>query len=234
LLPLLERERLLSGNWKIQPAAGPYFKRAWCAVVDEVPADLDVVRYWNLAVTEKTEINDPDGTINVKLGRDRNGGFWLLDIMRGYPALASAASDTGLVTVPPEAEGIMRTMPTIASVGSLLLPSFGIEVVRLASWADWISLRAEPGGERALEYEKEQRKRRGDDAETTLFIDLRNIYLGLGGKPGISDDGPLYRFAQACVELIDQSIILPQAQTLRKALNRRKKPPSYVVVKQSR
>jgi hypothetical protein len=85
-----------------------------------------------------------------------------------------------------------------------------------------------------LEYEKEQRKRRGDDAETTLFIDLRNIYLGLGGKPGISDDGPLYRFAKACAELIDQSIILPQAQTLRKALNRRKEPPSYVVVKQSR
>jgi hypothetical protein len=151
LLPLLERERLLSGNWKIQPAAGPYFKRAWCARVDEVPADLDVVRYWNLAATEKTEINDPDWTINVKLGRDRNGGYWLLDIMRGYPALASAANGTGLVTVPPEAEGIMRTMPTIASVGSLLIPSFGIEVVRVASWADWVSLRTEPNGERAPE-----------------------------------------------------------------------------------
>ena len=33
-LPLLERERLLSGNWKIGPAAGLYFKREWCAVVD--------------------------------------------------------------------------------------------------------------------------------------------------------------------------------------------------------
>jgi hypothetical protein len=26
-LPLLERERLLGGNWKIRPAAGLYFKR---------------------------------------------------------------------------------------------------------------------------------------------------------------------------------------------------------------
>ncbi len=82
-LPLLERERLLGGNWKIRPAAGLYFKREWCAVVDEVPADLDVVRYWDLAATEKTELNDPDWTVGIKLGRDRNGGYWLLDMVRG-------------------------------------------------------------------------------------------------------------------------------------------------------
>jgi predicted phage terminase large subunit-like protein len=81
-LPLLERERLLGGNWKIRPAAGLYFKRAWCAVVDEVPADLDIVRYWDLAATEKTEFNDPDWTVGIKLGRDRNGGYWLLDMVR--------------------------------------------------------------------------------------------------------------------------------------------------------
>src|SRR3984893_16579540 len=79
-LPLLERERLLGGNWKIRPAAGLYFKREWCAVGDEVPGDLDVVRYWDLAATEKTEFNDPDWTIGIKLGRDRNRGYWLLDM----------------------------------------------------------------------------------------------------------------------------------------------------------
>jgi predicted phage terminase large subunit-like protein len=82
-LPLLEHERLLSGNWKIRPAAGLYFKREWCAVVDEVPADLDVVRYWDLAATEKTEFNDPDWTVGIKLGRDKNGGYWLLHMVRG-------------------------------------------------------------------------------------------------------------------------------------------------------
>jgi predicted phage terminase large subunit-like protein len=82
-LPLLERERLLGGNWKIRPSAGLYFKREWCAVVDDVPADLDVVRYWDLAATEKTEFNDPDWTVGIKLGRDRNGGYWLLDMVRG-------------------------------------------------------------------------------------------------------------------------------------------------------
>jgi predicted phage terminase large subunit-like protein len=81
-LPLLERERLLIGNWKIRAAAGLYFKREWCAVVDEVPADLEIVRYWDLAATEKTELNDPDWTVGIKLGRDRNGGCWLLDMVR--------------------------------------------------------------------------------------------------------------------------------------------------------
>ena len=81
-LPLLERERLLGGNWKIRPAAGLYFKREWCGVVDEVPADLDIVRYWDLAATEKTEFNDPDWTVGIKLGRDRSGGYWLLDMVR--------------------------------------------------------------------------------------------------------------------------------------------------------
>jgi predicted phage terminase large subunit-like protein len=81
-LPLVERARLLEGNWKIRPAAGLYFKREWCAIVDEVPADLDMVRYWDLAATEKTALNDPDWTVGVKLGRDRNGGYWLLDVVR--------------------------------------------------------------------------------------------------------------------------------------------------------
>jgi predicted phage terminase large subunit-like protein len=81
-LPQLERERLLNGNWKIRAAAGLYFKREWCAVVDQVPADLDVVRYWDLAATEKTELNDPDWTVGVKFGRDRNRGYWLLDVVR--------------------------------------------------------------------------------------------------------------------------------------------------------
>jgi len=100
-LPLLERERLLAGNWKVRPGAGLYFKREWCAVVDQVPAELDVVRYWDLAATEKTEFNDPDWTVGVKLGRDRDGGYWLLDMVhrRANPGdtekllLDSAAQD---------------------------------------------------------------------------------------------------------------------------------------------
>jgi predicted phage terminase large subunit-like protein len=50
--------------------------------VDRAPTDLDVIRYWDLAATEKTEFNDPDWTVGIKLGRDRNGGYWLLDAVR--------------------------------------------------------------------------------------------------------------------------------------------------------
>jgi predicted phage terminase large subunit-like protein len=82
-LPLVERERLLGGNWKIRPAAGLYFQREWCTVVDQAPVDLEVVRYWDLAATEKTEFNDPDWTVGIKLGRDKKRGFWLLDMVRG-------------------------------------------------------------------------------------------------------------------------------------------------------
>jgi hypothetical protein len=81
-LPTLERERLLGGNWKIRPAAGLYFKREWCDVVDAIPAELEIVRYWDLAATEKTEFNDPDWTVGVKLGRDKNDGYWVLDMVR--------------------------------------------------------------------------------------------------------------------------------------------------------
>lgn len=78
-LPLVEQARLLGGNWKIRPAAGLYFKREWIPIVDAVPADLDVVRYWDLAATEKTDQNDPDWTAGVKLARDRKTGiyYWL-------------------------------------------------------------------------------------------------------------------------------------------------------------
>lgn len=69
-LGAVERARLLGGNWKIRPAAGLYFKRHWCEVVDAAPAGVRWVRYWDLAATEKTESNDPDWTEGIKLGRD--------------------------------------------------------------------------------------------------------------------------------------------------------------------
>jgi hypothetical protein len=59
-------------------------------------------------------------------------------------------------------------------------------------------------------------------------MDLRGVYVGLGGKTGISDDGPLHRFAKTCAKLIDESIVLPQPQSLRKALERRATAPLYL------
>jgi predicted phage terminase large subunit-like protein len=101
-LPRVERERLLHGNWKIRPAAGLLFSRAWCQVVDAVPAGLVVKRGWDLAATPKTETNDPDWTAGVKLGRSANGRYYVLDHrrIRTTPAgverfLANTAAEDG-------------------------------------------------------------------------------------------------------------------------------------------
>lgn len=78
-LQLVERARLEGGNWKIRPAAGLYFKREWCEVVDAVPAQLEIVRYWDMAATQKTDNNDPDWSASCKLGKDTKTGlfYWL-------------------------------------------------------------------------------------------------------------------------------------------------------------
>jgi len=82
-LPPVERERLLAGNWKIRPAAGLLFKRAWCEVVDAVPPDLKICRGWDLAGTPKTPSNDPDWTTGTKVGHSKaTGYFYVLDHVR--------------------------------------------------------------------------------------------------------------------------------------------------------
>lgn len=69
-LPTVERERLLNGNWKIKPAPGLFFNRAWVEIVDELPNDLQFKRGWDLAATEKTQGNNPDATSSTKIGKD--------------------------------------------------------------------------------------------------------------------------------------------------------------------
>jgi len=77
-LPRVDRERLLGGNWKIRPAAGLYFQRSWCQVVDAAPVDLQTIRYWDLAATKKTETNNPDFTVGIKMGKAVDGRFYVL------------------------------------------------------------------------------------------------------------------------------------------------------------
>jgi len=82
-LPVIEQARLLGGNWKIRASSGLFFQRAWVEVVDVAPAGLDIVRYWDLASTEKTDKNDPDWTIGVKMGYERKSGLiYILHVLR--------------------------------------------------------------------------------------------------------------------------------------------------------
>ncbi len=59
-LPLLERERLKYGNWRIRPQAGLYFKRQYFSVVQAALTNVRRICYWDLAATEKNDTNDLD------------------------------------------------------------------------------------------------------------------------------------------------------------------------------
>jgi predicted phage terminase large subunit-like protein len=80
----IERQRLLGdgtrgGNWKIKPAAGKVFNKAWFEIVDAVPAGGRIVRNWDLAATEKKmKGNDPDFTASCK-GKMVDGIVYILD-----------------------------------------------------------------------------------------------------------------------------------------------------------
>lgn len=82
-LPLVERLRLLEGNWAIR-ASGNKFKREWFdEILDVAPADLEmVVRAWDRAGTEPKKGNkDPDWTVGIKIGK-KHGLFYILDVIR--------------------------------------------------------------------------------------------------------------------------------------------------------
>jgi len=82
-LSVIERERLLNGNWKIKAAAGLFFKRTQIGeILDKVPGDvIRWVRCWDLAATEKTEDGDPAYTAGVLIGKRKNGRYVIADVI---------------------------------------------------------------------------------------------------------------------------------------------------------
>ena len=80
-LSIVERERLLYGNWKIKAAKGLYFPRSSLPeLLEEVPSDVvKWVRGWDLAATDTDEGGDPAYTASVLLGKRRNGRYVIAD-----------------------------------------------------------------------------------------------------------------------------------------------------------
>jgi predicted phage terminase large subunit-like protein len=83
-LPLVEKEQLLKGNWKIKRAAGLYFKREWFEIVHAKPAKIiRSVRYWDRAATEPSSDNpDPDWTVGLRMHLLEDGSFYVDDLRR--------------------------------------------------------------------------------------------------------------------------------------------------------
>lgn len=94
-LPLVDRERLLGGNWKIRPAAGKVFNRGWFSFVEAMPNVGHEVRFWDFAATEKKlKGDDPDYTAAV-LMRQAVGMWYVADCI----AVQKASTDQMFINI---------------------------------------------------------------------------------------------------------------------------------------
>ncbi len=105
-LPLVDRMRLLGGNWKVKIEAGKFFNRSWFEIVPrELLPKIDVVcSFWDLAATEQElksngkKKNDPDYSARVMIGYSRTAKkFAILDAFQ-------------IQAAPAEVERLLRQM----------------------------------------------------------------------------------------------------------------------------
>jgi len=97
------RAQLLTGDWSVKEG-GLKFQRQWFEVVDEAPAGLRWVRFWDLAATEAKPGKDPDWLAGLKLA-ERDGVYYVADVRRiratpkgGDDLMAQTASLDGIET----------------------------------------------------------------------------------------------------------------------------------------
>ena len=114
-MALVERERLLHGNWKIKAAAGLFFKRTQLGKrLDAVPTDVvRWVRCWDLAASEKTSKGDPAYTAGVLMGKRSNGRYIIADVINRQMA-ASDVRKTILMTAQMDRSKESRAEPMAA------------------------------------------------------------------------------------------------------------------------
>lgn len=79
---LVDRERLLRGNWKIRHAAGNVFRPEWFRVVNVLPHDVQsAVRYWDKAGAGEHS-KTGDSSCGALLVKTRSGRIGVADIIR--------------------------------------------------------------------------------------------------------------------------------------------------------
>lgn len=82
----ITRRQVKDGDWTARQG-GSKFRREWFEVVDVLPIDCRLVRYWDLAATEPRRGSDPDWTAGGKVGLTPSGLIYIADMrhMRGTP-----------------------------------------------------------------------------------------------------------------------------------------------------
>lgn len=154
----LERIRATIGSYwwaslyqqRPTPRGGGMFRREWLGIVDQAPADMAVVRYWDLAGTEASKQGQPDYTVGAQVGI-KDGIYYILDIRRdqmspkGVQELVrqTAEMDGRDVPVYMEQEPGSSGKNTIDLYARLILPGFtfrgdrktGSKVQAAETWA---------------------------------------------------------------------------------------------------
>lgn len=102
-------ERSFSALYQQQPrpSEGGLFKPGWFKIIDHVPADLRMARFWDLAASTKTTA---DYTAGAKVGVDNKGNIYILDMVHGrleWPdsrkKIIETANQDGIIPVGVEA-----------------------------------------------------------------------------------------------------------------------------------
>lgn len=82
-LPVVDRKRLLEGNWNVRETAGTLFRKEWFEIINAAPVLIDEVRYWDRAAIEAKKATEKSSwTAGVKMGRDMRGVYYITDIVR--------------------------------------------------------------------------------------------------------------------------------------------------------
>ena len=81
----ITRKQYLKGDWSARHG-GSIFKREWFTIVNEAPANIKKVRFWDLAATKPKQGRQPDYTVGALVG-EKQGIYHVCDIrrMQGSP-----------------------------------------------------------------------------------------------------------------------------------------------------
>ncbi|MGI9372226.1 MAG: CHASE2 domain-containing protein [Hyphomicrobiales bacterium] len=67
-------------------------------------------------------------------------------LIRNIPELENAASGKGLVTIRPEADGVVRRVPALMRAGDVIYPAISIELLRVATGTDTLIAKSDETG----------------------------------------------------------------------------------------
>lgn len=75
------RRQLLEGDWTARQVGG-WFRAEDFEIVDVAPAGMRECRFWDLAASEARAGADPDWTAGVRLGKAKDGYWYVVDVRR--------------------------------------------------------------------------------------------------------------------------------------------------------